>query len=68
VLKIVHTDGPERTFIPVLRISATPQPGQPLLGILNFGQAWVGVLPEVEEFAVAIAGLSYSSYLLTDSR
>jgi len=49
VLKIVLTDGPERVFIPGLQALVARQPGQPLPGILNLGQAGVGVLPEVEE-------------------
>jgi hypothetical protein len=36
--------------------SAALQPVHPLPGILNLGQAGVGVLPEFEEFAVVLAG------------
>jgi hypothetical protein len=32
------------------------QPSQPLPGILNFGEAGVGVFPEVEEFVIVFAG------------
>ena len=38
MLRIVHTDSLERTFIPVLRISAARQPGQPLLGVGDLRQ------------------------------
>jgi hypothetical protein len=31
-----------------------PLPRQPLPGILDFGEAGVGVLPEVEEFLVLL--------------
>lgn len=38
------------------RGSAARQPGQPFLGIIDLGQAGVGVLPEVEEPGVALDG------------
>jgi hypothetical protein len=37
VLRIVHTDSPERAFIPGLPVSAALQPGKPVPGIRNLG-------------------------------
>jgi hypothetical protein len=31
-----------------------PKPGQPLSGVLDLAQAWVGVFLEVEEFLVLL--------------
>jgi hypothetical protein len=42
------------------------QPGQPLPGVLDFGQAGIRVLPEVEEFLVVPARPGFVSQLLVD--
>ena len=42
----------------------TLQPGQPLPGILNFGQAGVGVFPEVEEFSAALYSFGSATFFL----
>jgi len=43
--------------------SAALQPGQPPLGILDLGQAGVGVIPEVEDCITILLGLSKSCAL-----
>jgi hypothetical protein len=42
------------------------QPSQHLSGIINFGLAGVGILPEIEEFLVAAAGFGLHTVLLID--
>lgn len=38
--------------------------GQPLLGIRDFRQAGIGVLPEVEEFPIIVFGFDFLAQLL----
>jgi hypothetical protein len=48
------------------KMSDSTQASQPLPGILDFGDAGVGVLPEVEEFLIMLSGLCFLPLLLGD--
>jgi hypothetical protein len=46
------------------KVGLSLQVGQSLFGILDFGYAGVGVLPQLEEFAVVGLGFSFVPFLL----
>jgi len=39
---------------------------QPMVGVLNFGQGWVGILPGIEKFAISSLGTGCVSRLLCE--